>query len=130
MDTEFSKIRGRGFWRNLRALVRRELVVSGDLAFVRLRVTLPPEREFERTLLEWIEESRGEIEAESSEAAKRFLGRGVEFKIVAIGPGEVVSYDLAGKELWRMSGMAATPIPTPFAYEGLLYINGGRGRPF
>lgn len=49
-------------------------------------------------------------------------------EIVAIGPGEVISYDLAGKELWRMSGMAATPIPTPFAYEGLLYINGGRGR--
>jgi hypothetical protein len=41
----------------------------------------------------------------------------------------VVSYDLAGKELWRMSGMAATPIPTPFAYDGLLYINGGRGKP-
>ena len=40
-----------------------------------------------------------------------------------------ISYDLAGKELWRMSGMAATPIPTPFAYDGLLYINGGRGRP-
>jgi outer membrane protein assembly factor BamB len=50
-------------------------------------------------------------------------------EIVAIGPGTVVSYDLQGKELWRMSGMAATPIPTPFAYEGLLYINGGRGRP-
>ncbi|MCM3874193.1 MAG: PQQ-binding-like beta-propeller repeat protein [Pyrinomonadaceae bacterium] len=50
-------------------------------------------------------------------------------EIVAVGPGEVVSYDLAGKELWRMSGMAATPIPTPFAYDGLLYINGGRGRP-
>ena len=50
-------------------------------------------------------------------------------EIVAIGPGEVISYDLAGKELWRMAGMAATPIPTPFAYEGLLYINGGRGRP-
>jgi outer membrane protein assembly factor BamB len=50
-------------------------------------------------------------------------------EIVAIGPDEVVSYDLAGKELWRMSGMAATPIPTPFAYDGLLYINGGRGRP-
>ncbi|HKR22206.1 MAG TPA: hypothetical protein VJS17_06400, partial [Pyrinomonadaceae bacterium] len=40
-----------------------------------------------------------------------------------------VSYDLAGKELWRLSGMAFTPIPTPFAYEGLLYLNGGRGRP-
>ncbi len=50
-------------------------------------------------------------------------------EIVAVGPGEAVSYDLAGKELWRMSGMTATPIPTPFAYDGLLYVNGGRGRP-
>ena len=50
-------------------------------------------------------------------------------EIVAIGPREVISYDLAGKELWRMSGMALAPIPTPFAYENLLYINGGRGRP-
>jgi len=50
-------------------------------------------------------------------------------EIVAVGPGEVVSYDLAGKELWRMSGMSALPIPTPFAYDGLLYIDGGRGRP-
>jgi outer membrane protein assembly factor BamB len=50
-------------------------------------------------------------------------------EVVAVGPAEVVSYDLSGKELWRMSGMAATPIPMPFAYDGLLYINGGRGRP-
>ncbi|MEK6280830.1 MAG: PQQ-binding-like beta-propeller repeat protein [Acidobacteriota bacterium] len=50
-------------------------------------------------------------------------------EIVAVGPGEVVSYDLAGKELWRMSGMSAIPVPTPFAYEGLLYVNAGRGRP-
>jgi outer membrane protein assembly factor BamB len=50
-------------------------------------------------------------------------------EIVTVGPGELVSYDLEGKELWRMKGMALTPIPTPFAYEGLLYINGGRGRP-
>ena len=49
-------------------------------------------------------------------------------EIVAIGPGEVVSYDLSGKELWRMSGMAATPIPMPFAYDGLLFIDGGRGQ--
>jgi outer membrane protein assembly factor BamB len=48
-------------------------------------------------------------------------------EIVAIGPGEVVSYDLNGKELWRMSGMSGTPVPTPFAYEGFLYIDGGRG---
>jgi len=49
-------------------------------------------------------------------------------EIVTVGPQTVVSYDLAGKELWRMSGMSLTPVPTPFAYEGLLYINGGRGR--
>jgi len=50
-------------------------------------------------------------------------------EIVTVGPQTVVSYDLQGKELWRLSGTAATPIPTPFAYEGLLYINGGRGGP-
>ena len=50
-------------------------------------------------------------------------------EIVTIGPGEAISYDLTGKELWRMSGMSAAPVPTPFAYDGLLHINGGRGRP-
>jgi outer membrane protein assembly factor BamB len=50
-------------------------------------------------------------------------------EIVAVGPGEVISYDLAGKELWRLSGMSATPIPMPFAYDGLLYLDGGRGAP-
>jgi hypothetical protein len=49
-------------------------------------------------------------------------------EIVTVGPEEAVSYDLAGKELWRLSGMAATPIPSPFAHEGMLYIDGGRGR--
>jgi len=61
--------------------------------------------------------------------ATPFLWRhALRTEIVAIGPGEVVSYDLAGKELWRMSGMSGSPIPMPFAYDGLLYINGGRGR--
>jgi outer membrane protein assembly factor BamB len=50
-------------------------------------------------------------------------------EIVTTGPETVVSYDLQGKELWRIKGTAGTPVPTPFAYEGLLYINGGRGRP-
>jgi outer membrane protein assembly factor BamB len=49
-------------------------------------------------------------------------------EIVTVGPGEAISYDLAGKELWRLSGMALTPIPMPFAYEGLLYVDGGRGK--
>jgi outer membrane protein assembly factor BamB len=39
-----------------------------------------------------------------------------------------VSYDSGGKELWRLAGMSSTPIPSPFAYQGLLYVNGGRGK--
>ena len=53
----------------------------------------------------------------------------VRTEIVTTGPGEAVTYDLNGKELWRMKGMAGTPVPTPFAYEGLLYLNGGARRP-
>jgi outer membrane protein assembly factor BamB len=48
-------------------------------------------------------------------------------EIVAVGPEFVVSYDLAGKELWRMGGMSGAPIPMPCAHDGLLYLNGGRG---
>ena len=50
-------------------------------------------------------------------------------EIVTVGPGVAVSYDGDGKELWRLSGMSATPIPSPFAYQGLLYVNAGRGKP-
>jgi outer membrane protein assembly factor BamB len=48
-------------------------------------------------------------------------------EIVTVGPGMAVSYDLTGKELWRLAGMCPAPIPMPFAYDGLLYIDGGRG---
>jgi outer membrane protein assembly factor BamB len=49
-------------------------------------------------------------------------------EVVTVGAGGAVSYDAAGKELWRLSGMSAIPIPSPFAYEGLLYVNGGFGK--
>jgi outer membrane protein assembly factor BamB len=39
-----------------------------------------------------------------------------------------VSYDLTGKELWRITGMSLAPVASPFAYEGLLYVNGGKGK--
>lgn len=48
-------------------------------------------------------------------------------EVVTIGPGLAVSYDLSGKELWRLSGMSQGPIPSPFASDGLLYLNGGKG---
>lgn len=50
-------------------------------------------------------------------------------EIVTTGPGAVVSYDVAGKELWRMSGISLAPVTSPFAHDGLLYVNGGQGRP-
>jgi outer membrane protein assembly factor BamB len=72
---------------------------------------------------------RGQPQQRSGWATPFVWRHALRTEIVAVGPKEVVSYDLSGKELWRMSGMATTPVPTPFAYEGLLYINGGRGRP-
>lgn len=50
-------------------------------------------------------------------------------EIVTMGPGIAISYDLEGKELWRIGGMSAMPIPSPFAYDGLLYLNGGTNKP-
>ena len=50
-------------------------------------------------------------------------------EVVTVGPGVAVSYDATGKELWRLSGMSDIPIPSPFAYNGLLYVNGGKGKP-
>jgi outer membrane protein assembly factor BamB len=50
-------------------------------------------------------------------------------EIVTIGPNQAISYDLEGKEVWRLSGMSAAPVPSPFAAGGLLFLNGGRGKP-
>jgi hypothetical protein len=50
-------------------------------------------------------------------------------EIVTVGPGKAISYDLAGNELWTMGGMSGGPIPMSFAFDGLLYVNGGRGKP-
>ncbi|MBK8315644.1 MAG: PQQ-binding-like beta-propeller repeat protein [Acidobacteria bacterium] len=50
-------------------------------------------------------------------------------EVVVPGPWETVSYDLAGNALWRLTGMSSMAIPMPFAYDGLLYLDGGRGGP-
>jgi hypothetical protein len=54
---------------------------------------------------------------------------GLRTEIVGVGPGAAISYDLEGKELWRLSGIAMIAIPTPFAYDGWLYVDGGSKRP-
>ena len=51
----------------------------------------------------------------------------VRTEIVTVGPGVAISYDLKGAELWRLTGMSSAPIPSPFSYDGLLYIDGGSG---
>lgn len=50
-------------------------------------------------------------------------------EIVTIAPAAAVSYDLEGRELWRLSGMSIVAVPSPFSYDGLLYIDAGRGKP-
>jgi outer membrane protein assembly factor BamB len=54
---------------------------------------------------------------------------GARTEIVTVSPGFAASYDLEGRELWRLGGMSLMPVPSPFTYEGLLYINAGRGKP-
>ena len=46
-------------------------------------------------------------------------------EIVAQGPYTVISYDTDGKELWRMSKHSLLPSPSPFAYQGRLYLSSG-----
>jgi len=50
-------------------------------------------------------------------------------EIVTVGPTAAVSYDLTGRELWRLSGMSIAPVPSPFAYQDLLFVDGGQTRP-
>jgi outer membrane protein assembly factor BamB len=46
-------------------------------------------------------------------------------ELVTIGPGFAISYDLDGKELWRLPLGSMTTIASPFAWEGTLYLTAG-----
>ena len=46
-------------------------------------------------------------------------------EIVTPGTKKVRSYGLDGKLLWELSGMSSIDIPTPFAKNGLLYVESG-----
>jgi len=71
---------------------------------------------------------KGEMPQRSGWATPFVWTNRLRTEIVTIGPSDAISYDLDGTELWRLSGMAAAPIPSPFSAGGLLYINGGRGQ--
>ena len=49
---------------------------------------------------------------------------GTRTEIVTIGRGYVISYDAAGRELWRLKGMTQAT-PSPVAAGGLLYVGSG-----
>jgi outer membrane protein assembly factor BamB len=46
-------------------------------------------------------------------------------EIVTAGLGKVRSYGLDGTLLWELTGMTVNVTPTPFAKDGLVYINSG-----
>lgn len=46
-------------------------------------------------------------------------------EIIAQGPDMAISYGTDGAELWRMSGHSILPTPSPFAYDGRLYLVSG-----
>ncbi|HSC27639.1 MAG TPA: PQQ-binding-like beta-propeller repeat protein [Vicinamibacterales bacterium] len=49
---------------------------------------------------------------------------GARTEIVTIGRGFVISYDLDGREIWRLKGMTQAT-PSPVAAGGLLYVGSG-----
>ncbi len=49
---------------------------------------------------------------------------GQRTEIVTVGRGLVISYDLEGRELWRLKGITQAT-PTPVAGEGLLFVGSG-----
>jgi outer membrane protein assembly factor BamB len=53
----------------------------------------------------------------------------VRTEIVTMSPGVAISYDLDGKELWRLTGVSVAPAASSFAYDGLLYLDGGKTKP-
>jgi outer membrane protein assembly factor BamB len=46
-------------------------------------------------------------------------------ELITTGSRRVRSYDLDGKLLWEMAGLSTLHIPTPFARDGLLFLNSG-----
>ncbi|MSO45914.1 MAG: serine/threonine protein kinase [Acidobacteria bacterium] len=46
-------------------------------------------------------------------------------EIVTSAMNKVRSYDLDGRLLWELKGMTVNVVPTPFAKDGLLYVNSG-----
>lgn len=73
--------------------------------------------------------AKREGEVRSGWATPYIWTNNLRTELVTVGPRAVISYDLEGKEIWRLTGAADTPVPSPFSYEGMLYLDGGRSKP-
>lgn len=63
---------------------------------------------------------------EASNWASPFIWENAQrTEIITKGTKKVRSYGLDGKLLWEISGMTTLDVPTPFAKNGLLYIQSG-----
>ena len=63
---------------------------------------------------------------EASNWASPFIWENAQrTEIITKGTRKVRSYGLDGKLLWEISGMATLDVPTPFARNGLLYVESG-----
>jgi outer membrane protein assembly factor BamB len=71
----------------------------------------------------------GEMQIRSGWATPYIWANKLRTEVVTIGPQVVISYDLHGKELWRLRGASDSTIPSPFSYDGLLYVDSGAGKP-
>jgi outer membrane protein assembly factor BamB len=48
-------------------------------------------------------------------------------ELVTLGPGVAISYDLDGRELWRLNRLGGVAIQSPFAWNDLLFVTSGSG---
>jgi len=72
------------------------------------------------------EKLRVEREGEKTNYATPFVWKNDQrTELVTSGVGWARSYDLAGNLLWKIKGKSILAIPTPFAYDGLLYLIAG-----
>jgi outer membrane protein assembly factor BamB len=69
---------------------------------------------------------KGDMTMRSGWATPYVWANSIRTELVTAGPSTIISYDLEGKELWRMKGATAGPVPSPFAVDGILHVDGGR----
>lgn len=67
----------------------------------------------------------GSAEMRSAWSTPFVWDNGLRTEIVTTGPGVAISYDLQGREIWRLSLGARMAIQSPFAWGGLVYVTAG-----